>query len=109
MSPSLAGSFARVVTVFWKVSYRCALLGSLLLAASLALAAGPPTTAVAFSSNGKSVVVASQSGLPEFGGPDLQRLRTTEATAPELLLPRLFTERQAARRWRSQSVRRWRR
>lgn len=50
----------------------------------VASAVEPPITAVAFSSDGKSVVAASQSGVHVFSWPDLRRQRTIKATASNL-------------------------
>lgn len=49
-----------------------------------AFAAEPPITAVAFSSDGTSVVATSQSGLQVYSWPDLKRERTIECSAANL-------------------------
>lgn len=52
--------------------------------ASVASAANPPITAVAFALDGKSVVAVSQSGMQVFGWPKLNRQRVIKTSASNL-------------------------
>ena len=52
--------------------------------ASVASAADPPITAVAFALDGKSVVAVSQSGMQVFGWPKLNRHRVIKTSASNL-------------------------
>ena len=66
------------------VSSATRLLVLLMLTCEWAYAAEPPITAIAFSSDGKSVVAVSQSGLQEFNWPQLEPQRIIGTSAANL-------------------------